>query len=443
MLMKRITPLIIMLGLAAQGFGNTALAENLRDIYQLAKTNDPQFKAAQAGYQADAEIRSQAKSALLPQINATLHKTDHSDEAILPTPGTTDYESSGYTLTLSQSIYHHDYYLQLNQADATVARAAAQLREAEQALILRVAQNYFDVQAAIDNRVFANAEKKAISEQLQQARQRFNVGLTAITDVHEAQARYDQAVAQDILAENQLAISLEALRELTGQPHQKLQPLATSSPLVIPEPQDVNSWVQKALSQNMLLKVSQKNLDIARDEVSRQRAGHYPTIDLVATRSNTEVDEGPLYPAGTSENEDTAISLQLNVPLFSGGNTSSRTREAAYRYQQAKENHEKTRRETERFARNAYLGVVANISQVNALKQALASSNIALQATQAGFEVGTRTAVDVLDSQRELFRAKRNYAKARYDYILETLRLKQAAGLLSEEDILQVNHWLE
>lgn len=437
MAMKRITLLIIMLALAAQG--NVALAENLRDIYQLAKTNDPQFKAAQAGYQADNEIRSQAKSALLPQINATLHKTDHSDEAILPTPGsTTDYDSSGYTLTLNQSIYHHEYYLQLDQADAAVARAAAQLHAAEQALILRVAQNYFDVQAAIDNRAFARAEKKAISEQLQQARQRFNVGLTAITDVHEAQARYDQAVAQDILAENQLAISLEALRELTGQPHQQLQSLAASSPLVIPEPRDVNSWVQKALSQNLALKVSQKNLDIARDEVSRQRAGHYPTLDLVATRTNTEVENTSI-----TEEEDTAISLQLNVPIFSGGNTSSKTREAAYRYQQAKENHEKTRRETERLARNAYLKVVSNISQVNALKQALASSNIALQATQAGFEVGTRTAVDVLDSQRELFRARSNYAKARYDYILETLRLKQAAGLLSEEDILQVNHWLE
>ena len=147
--------------------------------------------------------------------------------------------------------------------------------------------------------------------------------------------------------------------------------------------------------------------------------------------------------AGILEDEDTSISLQLNVPIFSGGNTSSKTREAAYRYQQAKQNHEKTRRETERLARNAYLSVVANISQVKALKQALASSGIALEATQAGFEVGTRTAVDVLDSQRELFRAKRNYSEARYNYLLETLRLKQAAGLLAEQDIVQINNWLE
>ena len=434
--MKRIIPLIIMLG-----FSTSVLAENLLDIYRLAKNNDPQFKAAKAGYHADTESRSQARSALLPQINASIYKTDYSDESVSPAPAsTTDYDIDGYTLTLNQSIYHHDYYLQLDQADAKVAAATAQLHEAEQDLILRVAQNYFNAQAAIDNRVFAHAEKKAIGEQLQQAKQRFNVGLIAITDVHEAQARYDQSVAQDILAENQLAIALEALRELTGQPHQHLQPLGKSSPLVIPQPQDVNRWVQMALSQNLPLKVSQKNLEIARDEVSRQRAGHYPTLDLVAQKTNTE----DTYPLTTwDELDSTSISLQLNVPIFSGGNTSSKTREAAYRYQQAKESHEQTRRGTERLARNAYLGVIANISQVNALKQALASSNIALEATQAGFEVGTRTAVDVLDSQRELFRAKRNYAKARYDYILETLRLKQAAGLLTDQDILQVNNWLE
>jgi outer membrane protein len=423
------------------GLSGSVVAENLREIYQLAKTNDPQYKAAQAAYLADSEVRAQARSVLLPQLNATIFKTDNEFELIAPAPSTTtDYETDGYTLTLNQTIYHHDYYLQLNQADAQVAAATAQLRDAEQALVLRVAQNYFDVLAAIDNQVFARAEKKAISEQLQQAKQRFNVGLTAITDVHEAQARYDQAVAQDIVAENQLAISLEALRELTGTAHKDLQALGESNPLVIPEPQEVKQWVDMALAQNLPLLVAQKNLEIARDEVSRQRAGHYPTLDLVAQKSSID-STSPL--AMYEEGEDTSISLQLNIPLYSGGNTSSRTREAAYRYQQAKENFESARRETERLARNAYLGVVANISQVTALKQALASSQIALEATQAGFEVGTRTAVDVLDSQRELFLAKRNYARARYDYILETLRLKQAAGLLKEQDLLQINNWLK
>jgi outer membrane protein len=429
------TPIFIL------GFSSASLAENLLDIYQLAKDNDPQFKAAQAGYQADSESRAQARSALLPQINATVFKTDHSSEHIAPLPGTTDdYENEGYSLTLTQSLYHHEYYRQLEQANARVAQAMAQLKDAEQALVLRVAQNYFDVQAAIDNQVFARAEKKAIGEQLQQAKQRFNVGLTAITDVHEAQARYDQAVASDIVAENQLAISLEALRELTGKEHKQLQPLSEKSELVIPEPQDMKQWVNMAIAQNLQLKVSKLNLDIAREEVARQRAGHYPSLDLVATKSNNDFDGGPL---GPTEDEDTSVSIQLNVPLYSGGNTSSKTREAAYRYQQAKENHESARRETERLARNSYLSVIANISQVKALKQALASSSIALEATQAGFEVGTRTAVDVLDSQRELFRAKSNYSRARYDYILETLRLKQAAGLLAEDDIRKVNNWLD
>ncbi|MEJ2052297.1 MAG: TolC family outer membrane protein [Calditrichaceae bacterium] len=427
-MMKRITALFFALTISS-----TSFADNLLDIYQLAKDNDPQYKAAQAGYKADSESRSQAMSALLPQINASVYKSDISVDHLDPLPtGSVDYENEGYSLNLTQSLYHHDYYLALDQADAKVAQAVANLSDAEQALILRVAQNYFQV--------FARTEKKAISEQLQQAKQRFNVGLTAITDVHEAQARYDQAVAQDIVAENQLAISLEALRELTGKEHKQLQSLGENSPLVIPEPQDIKQWVNMAIAQNLQLKVSKLNLDIARKEVSRQRAGHYPTLDLVASKEKNDLGGGI---TGPTEDETTSVAIQLNVPIYSGGNTSSQTRAAAYRYQAARENHEKARRETERLARNAYLGVIANISQVKALKQALASSQIALEATQAGFEVGTRTAVDVLDSQRLLFLAKRNYAKARYDYILETLRLKQAAGLLSENDIRQINNWLE
>lgn len=432
--MKR--TLIVLLAL---NFSPVSQAENLLDIYQLAKTNDPQYRAAQASFNADSEVDNQALSALLPQVNLTAHKTDHSDETISPIPATSDYDSQGYTLSLSQAIYHHDYFVQLGQADARVAQAAAQLRDTEQSLIVRVAQAYFDTEAAKDNLVFAGAEKKAISEQLQQAEQRFKVGLTAITDVHEARARYDQAVAQNIVAENQMAISLEALREITGQAPADLQDLAEESPLILPEPDDVNHWVKAALEQNQQLKVAEKIMQVARDEVSRQRAGHYPTLDLVASKNSTEYDGGPF----DGETKDTRISLQLNVPLYAGGNTSSRTREAAYRYQQARETYEQQRRLTERLARNAYLGVVANISQVKALKQALASSQTALEATRAGFEVGTRTAVDVLDSQRLMYLAKRNYAKARYDYILETLRLKQAAGILGEADIVQVNRWLQ
>lgn len=425
---------------AALCFSSVSFAENILDIYQLAKDNDPEYKAAQAGYQADSEVRAQAKSILLPQINANVYNTDITTEVTSPSSPSVDYETEGYSLNLTQSIYHHDYYIALDQADARVAQAISNLQDAEQSLIIRVAQSYFDVLAAIDNEVFAKAEKKAIGEQLQQAKQRFNVGLTAITDVHEAQARYDQSVAQDILAVNQLSISLEALRELTGQAHKDLQPLAEKTPLVIPEPQDVNQWVNMAVAQNLQLKVSEKDMEIARDEVSRQRAGHYPTLDLVASKSKTEDDYAV---TAFEENEDTSVSIQLNVPIFSGGNTSSKTREAAYRYQQARENHEKTRRVTERNARNSYLTVEASISGVIALKQVLASSTIALEATQAGFEVGTRTAVDVLDSQRQLFLAKRNYASARYNYILETLRLKQAAGLLAENDLRKVNYWLD
>jgi len=306
-------------------------------------------------------------------------------------------------------------------------------------LILRVAKNYFDVLGAVDNQVFSRAEKKSIAHQLEQTTQRFNVGLTAITDVHEAQARYDQSVARDIAAENQLAISREILREMTGKEHPSLDPLRTNSPLVSPDPTDIQQWVRTALTNNLQLIAARNNQEAASAGIMQARAGHFPSLNLVAGRSNNAQSGDATF---FDEQEQTQISLQLSVPLFSGGLTNSKTNEAAWRNQQAKQLLEKQHRSTERQVRSAYLSVLANISQVKALKQALASSQTALKATKAGFKVGTRTTVDVLDSQRELYRAKRDYALARYTYILETLRLKQAAGILNDKDLMKINGWL-
>jgi outer membrane protein len=422
-----------------------ATAADLHELYQQALQNDPQYRAAQAALEAAREAKPQAWSAWLPQLNFTAQRVDNqtdttrsSNTSVLPL-GTRDTNSDQYTISLNQAIYHHDYIVALRQADDSIAQAVATFKNEHQALMLRVAEAYFNVLAARDTLEFARAEKKAVSEQLNQTKQRFNVGLIAITDVHEAQARYDQTVAQEIVAENQLAITQEALREVTGQMQTHLSALADESPLLPPNPDNIEAWVKIALDQNLALIAAENALSVASEEVNRQRAGHYPTLDLIASQTNTD---GATFSSTTYDSETQSIILQLNLPLYSGGLTSSRTRQAKFNRQQAREQYEQQRRATERQARSAYLTLMANISQVKALKQALASSETALEATRAGFEVGTRTAVEVLNSQQELYRARSNLARSRYDYILQRLRLKQAAGTLQESDLDEVNRWL-
>jgi outer membrane protein len=324
-----------------------------------------------------------------------------------------------------------------------VAQATANFGSAKQGLLLRVAEAYFQVLGAEDNLNFTRAEQKAIAEQLKQAKQRFKVGLTAITDVHEAQARYDQSVAQSIAAENRLAVSRESLREITGQYFSVLAPLSKQSPLIAPDPQNIEQWVNTAKDKSLPLLAAEQAMRIAREEIARNRAGHYPTLDLVASQSHTETDGGAFVTFTGKQTDDTRIGVQLNLPLYQGGLVSSQTRQAAYKYQQARELYEQQQRATERQTRNAYLNVLANISQVKAFRQALQSTRTALEATEAGYQVGTRTAVDVLNARREVFRAERDYAQARYAYILETLRLKQAAGTLGEQDLAAINRWLQ
>ena len=409
-------------------------------VYKLAVQNDPQFRAAQAQYRALLETQTQSVALLLPSISASAHYTDHNNKTITSTTTQNKYKTNGYNLTLTQPLYRHQNFVGLGQADSQVAQAAAEFEYAKQDLIIRVAKQYFAVLAAEDDLEFAKAEKKSIGEQLVQTQQRFNVGLIAITDVHEARARYDQTVARAIVAENTLAISNESLREITSTHISSLAPLSVKHPLVRPDPADIDQWIKTANEQNALLIASKKSVDVARAEVSRQSAGHYPTLDLTANHAFTEYGEG--FSTEQRKQDNNTVSIQLNVPLYQGGLVNSQTRAAGYRLTQAREKLEQQKRATERLTRSSFLSVIANISQVKALKQALASSSIALEATQAGFEVGTRTAVDVLDSQRELFRSRRDYAQVRYNYVLETLSLKLAAGTLSPADIEKLNPWL-
>lgn len=421
----------------------TAYADNLLSVYQLAVQNDSQFKASQAEFRALAESKNQSRALLLPNISASAHYSDNTTETE-PTSVSPKYhyKSNGYNLNLTQPIYQHANVVGLTQADAQVAQALANFENAKQDLIVRVASQYFSVLAAKDTLAFAKKEQKAIHEQRIQTQQRFNVGLIAITDVHEARALHDQAIANTIVAENTLAISLETLREITATKHQNLSPLSSDHPLMIPKPANVGQWVNTAETQNPSLMASIKNVEVARTEISRQQSGHYPSLDLNVKHSYTDYDKNAPS-LGERQQYDTTVSLQLNIPLYQGGMVNSKTRAAAYRLEQSKQLLEQQKRAIKRQTRNSYLSVVANISQVKALKQALASSQIALEATQAGFDVGTRTIIDVFNSQRELFRAKRDYAQVRYNYVLETLKLKQAAGTLSMLDIEQLNPWFK
>lgn len=432
-----ISVFVLIFGVAVSSF-----ADDLLSVYQFALKNDPKFRAAQAAYQAQREIKNQSIALLLPTLSLSGNYSTRHDETITSSSRTPyNYNTQGYNLNLVQPLYRHANFVGLTKADAQVTQALLIFESEKQNLILRVATRYFGVLSAKDNLAFVKAEHTAIHQQLIQSELRFNVGLIAITDVHEAQARYDQSVARTIVAENALAISHETLREITATKHLNFSSLSTKHPLVEPTPSNIEQWVQMAISQNALLLASQKNVDVAQAEVNRQRAAHYPTLDLTAERSF--IDYGAGSSGGERKLKGTTLSLQFNMPLFQGGIVNSRTRAAAFRLTEAREQFEQQTRATKRQTRTSYLSVIANISQVKALKQALASSTIALEATQAGFDVGTRTVVDVLDSQRGLHGAQRDYAQIRYNYVLETLKLKLAAGRLSAQDLEQLNPWLK
>lgn len=408
-------------------------ADDLHSIYQTAKQGDPQFRAAEATRLATQELAIQARAGYYPSLdlNASTAKNWRSS------PGQ-DGTTRGYTLNLNQPLYRRDTYVANQQAKAQVNQAEVNFTAARQALILRVAQAYFDTLAAQDNLQFAQAEKASIERQLEQTKQRFEVGLIAITDVHESQAAYDNAVATEIVAENRLAIAQVAMEEIINQKIDALAPLAPTIPLQLPQPADQQHWTEQAEENNKALSALQQDLVIAEKAVEAARSGHYPTLDLRASHSYSD-DTFSQFTGKTTTN----LSLQLDVPLYRGGQTNSQVRQSRHQLNATREQYEQQRRAVERQVRSAFLDVTAAISQVKALQQALLSSQSALEASEAGLEVGTRTTVDVLNTRRELYRAKSNLSQAKYGFIISTLNLKQAAGTLSEEDINEVNNWLQ
>jgi outer membrane protein len=447
-------------------------AVNLLEVYQRALQNDPVIREAEANRLATLENRPQARAQLLPSLTASagysqgdtdftrgqfINEEDGdplTEDPVLPITITTsgrEIKTTQWSVSLRQTLFRWDRWIGLKRADKQVAQAEVEFKAAQQDLLARTAQRYFDVLAAEDTLEAAQATLEAFARQLEQADKRFEVGLIAITDVQEARAARDQGSAAVIAAKRSLATSREFLRELTGDTFGELAKPAAEMPLRDPRPANEDEWVTAALAQNLNLLSARLQTDIAKEDVRVARAGHLPTLDFVARKGRSE-DEGgsefafsrgntsPSIPEQEQESE--TIGVELNFPIFSGGATQSQVRQRVYLHRAARERSERTARETEREARDAYLGVLSEISRVQALRQAVQSSQTALQATEAGFEVGTRTTVDVLESRRNLFDAQTNYARSRYDYIINLLRLKIATGNLSEADLQEVNGFL-
>lgn len=456
--------LIVVLGaMAIPGVGHAA---SLLEIYQQALQSDPRIHEADARRLAALEAEPQARGVLLPQVNFsgdwTKTNSDGSGNENRFTeepPGSgnivvrpfgftaeTRDETKRWQFRLTQTLFRWDQIVGLRRADKLVAKAEADREAAQQDLVVRVGQRYFDVLGAEDRLTSLHANRQAIARQLEQAKQRFEVGLIAITDVQESQAAYDLAVADEIGAKRVLATAREFLREVTGEYVGALSAPGDEFPMQMPSPSSEKSWVDLALGQNLSLVSSRLDEKLARDEISFRRNGHYPTIDLIASAGNrdstSEQDTGSGFLDADSDFASDSIGIQFTVPLFAGGTTSSRVREAVYLHRAAREQLQRVTRETERQTRDAYLGVLSEMSRVEAFDQAVKSSRTALEATQAGFDVGTRTIVDVLDSQFVLYRSITLFYQARYDYLMNVLRLKQAAGNLQIQDLEEIDRWL-
>ena len=437
--------------LLSLAFVPAAQSEDIVEVFDLALQNDPQYAAAQADNLATREVKPQAIAQLLPFASLQADTFHRDDKRLQPTGVSTEradhYNSRGYRITVNQPVFRLDRWIQLSQAKSTIKQSNADLDAAFQDLIIRMSEAYFNVLRAEDNVVFTKSTRRAFKQQLVQAEQRFEVGLIAITDVEEAKAGYDIANTAVIEAENALDTSREDLRAIIGEYIIRINTLGDRMPLVTPEPNNIDEWTDTALGQNRNVAAATHRAETARKEIRRVQAdGHLPTLDLIAGRDwDRNNRKNRVQVENNTQNNktiDNFIGLELNLPLFQGGAVLSQTREARHEYKQSLDNLEQSRRQAQRNARTFFRGVVDSISRVKSLNQQTISSRKAQEAIEAGFQVGTRTSVDVLDAQRNTNESIRDYKSARYDYVIATLRLKEAAGTLSPEDVALVNSWL-
>jgi outer membrane protein len=444
-------PLLAVL-LAGAFFSLEAHATDLIQVYQQALANDATFASARAAAAASSEKATQGRAGLLPTIvasgNYTHNGTDGNPWNVgqslasggVITGSSTTLNSNAYGITLNQPLFRWDRWQSYQQSQLQQAIGEAQFAQAREDLITRVAQAYFDVLAAQDTLGSTRAQKAAVTEQLASAKRNFEVGTQTITDTHEAQAAYDLTVAQEFAAVNDLDNKRNALQAIIGTLPAELASLKQGVTLTAPQPLTIENWISSAENQNPLVQVQQLNLESAKHEISRRRAGHYPTLDLVAGSTRTKVDGQYLNSGTTTSNQ---VGVQWSVPLFNGFAVTSQVREAISLEDKARNDLEATRRNAALQARQAYLGVNSGLAQVKALEAAEVSSNSALESNKLGYQVGVRINIDVLNAQKQLYSTRTDLAKARYNTIVNGLKLKSAAGTLREEDLVPVNNLLQ
>ncbi len=417
---------------------------DLTAAYKLALEQDSGIHAAYNKLLSSKEVKPQALANLLPSINASARTNDVRQESESSFSGTGkstgQFREEGFSVSLRQPLFNWASFERFKQAKTQVSNAEAEYKLAEQNLILRLTEAYLNTLEAEVNLGLTNDDVNAFTRQLDQATTRFDVGLIAITDVHDAQARYDLSVATQIAAQDNLHSKKEALREIIQTNEIKIAPLANELPISPPEPNNIAEWETLAAQQNLSLEIAKNDVAIAKKEVNINRAGHYPTVDIVASHDYSETGGGSF---GTGfRNESDKLGLELNLSLFAGGKTQSLTRQAAFNHQQSLDVLQSKQRSTLRETRDFFRGVTSNLLRIKALEQAIISNQSSLDASEVGLEVGTRTIVDVLDAQSNLSRAKLELIAAKKDYILNVFNLKNAAGSLSISDIEHINQWL-
>ena len=442
MRITRLAPLV-----AASLFACHVQAADLLQVYQEALANDAVFASARAALAAGAERAPQGRAGLLPTVglNGSYVRTEGDAEiSSLGVNRSGGATVNSYTVSLAQPLVRWANWEAYQQGMLLTAVSEAQFGQAQQDLIVRVAQAYFDVLTAQDALASVQAQKVAITEQLASAKRNFEVGTATITDSQEAQARYDLAEAQEFAAQNDLEIRRSALEQIIGRPAGDLATLKPGLQLPKPQPESMEPWIDSAESRNYGVMAQQLSLEVARREISRNRAGHYPTLDLVASRSYENQNgtlPGSQNPGGTSTINN--IGVQWNIPLFSGYSVTSRVREAIALEDRSRADLENARRTAAQGARQAFMGINSGLAQVRALQAAEISSQSALESNRLGYQVGVRINIDVLNAQQQLYMTRRDLARARYDTLVNGLRLKSAAGVLREEDLAQVNALLQ
>jgi len=426
------TVLQVLIGAVLGSISLQAAAENLQNVYQLALKKDPTVLQSAAQRDAAQKNIDISKANFLPDItlSSRINKGRDNEKTIGMSPTGTSYSN---TLQLTQSIFNWGDFSRYSTSEKQALQGQLSYNATLQGLIVRVSQAYFNVLSAADDLTFVTAEKRAVERQLEQTKPRFDVGLTAITDVNEAQAQFDSVVAREIAATNAVENAREALQEITGEYHSQLSPLNTSKfKASAPQPAQAAEWVQIAEQNSFDLQSRKLALEIAQNNIDLAESGHYPTLNLVATKQLSDTSK-------TRQFDSESVGVTLAVPIYSGGATTALTEQARANYVATAEDLELGHRNVMRQIRVNYNNIGASIASIKALEQAVLSAESALKATEAGFEVGTRTIVDVLISTRNLFDARRNLTRARYDYILAVLSLKQAAGTLTEADLATVN----